>query len=423
MEARDIYLEELSRSRAGFNPCPDPNPASSSQPASALTSPMENLGLENLKRKFPFLREYSDAFIQATGVDVLIKAETASMKMKDFDRSRKAEEKLLNNRESMANVQYNVEAGKDNRLDLLHDARFLPGAACSAGKLWLQARKVIGAKGHSAISSYDMSSFGLGGCVSAKGWVELHNPSSNTISIRMFSMGSSASASLSRGKNSKDDEIPDMEDLSEFKNAVRVLKGAMHTVHPWNRSVDALESFLVQTNYCATELASLSNQVSTLSKFVDYILSENANRWRDMEIFLNTREIRLTWADFASQKLSSIASKGGAAKNQKQGQQQFRVQGQYPQSNFSSVQQQAAPAKQQGQQFNNQTLPSVRHNLAPFMFLDDICVKWNLGRCIRPPGTCVTLKGKPLRHVCNFRPDVSKPHISCGKDHPATLFH
>lgn len=405
LSARAAYVDESSRTRAGFNTCPDPNPA---------VNPMENLGLENLKRKFPFLREYTDEFIRSTGVDVLIKAETASMKMKNFDQSRKAEEKLLCNRESMANVQYNVEAGKDNRLDLLHDARFLPGAACSAGKLWLQARKVIGAKGHSAISSYDMSSFGLGGCVSPKGWVELHNPSSNSISIKMFSMGSSSSSSMSKGKNSQDSDIPDMEDLSELKNAVRVLKGAMHTVHPWNRSVDAIESFLVATNYCSTELSSLNNQVSALTKFIDYILSENANRWRDMEIFLTTREIRLTWADFASQKLTSMSQKGVSNKNgSKQVQQPFKPQGRQGQGHFSSQ-----PAASQANM-----LPSQRLGIAPFMFFDDICVRWNLGRCLKPNGTCMTSKGTPLRHVCNFRPDINKPTISCGKDHPATLFH
>ena len=31
----------------------------------------------------------------------------------------------------------------------------------------------MGDKGHSGLSTYDMGSIGLGGCISAKGWVEL----------------------------------------------------------------------------------------------------------------------------------------------------------------------------------------------------------------------------------------------------------
>ena len=51
------------------------------------------MDLDTLKRKFSFLAEYSDAFINSTGVDVLIKAETASHKLMRFDKDRKAEDK------------------------------------------------------------------------------------------------------------------------------------------------------------------------------------------------------------------------------------------------------------------------------------------------------------------------------------------
>jgi hypothetical protein len=37
-----------------------------------------------------------------------------------------------------------VPEGPDNRLDKLHRGRCLLGAICSAGKLWLEARQVIG---------------------------------------------------------------------------------------------------------------------------------------------------------------------------------------------------------------------------------------------------------------------------------------
>ena len=62
--ARDHLADEGSRSRAGFSRCQDP---AAQRPA--------NLGmdLETLKRKFSFLSENTDQFINATGVDVLIR--------------------------------------------------------------------------------------------------------------------------------------------------------------------------------------------------------------------------------------------------------------------------------------------------------------------------------------------------------------
>ena len=56
-------------------------------------------------------------------------------------------------------------------------------------------------------------------------------------------------------------------------------------------------------------------------------------------------------------------------------------------------------------------------------FCDDICRMFNFGKCFKPPGTCATKTGSPLRHVCNIRQDSSQPANVCGKDHPCTLNH
>ena len=68
-EARASISDEADRTRAGFNSCADP--ATQCRPA----------GLDRLKEKFEFLNEYTDEFIRDTGVDVLIKAETAARKL------------------------------------------------------------------------------------------------------------------------------------------------------------------------------------------------------------------------------------------------------------------------------------------------------------------------------------------------------
>lgn len=272
-----------------------------SDPAGSKLS-LEKLGLKRLKDKFPFLMEYTDSFIMEAGVHNLIKAEKAARQLKDMERNNRAEDRLFSNREQVDSACYPVEAGSDNRLSSLHPARCLPGAVCSAGKLWLHARSILGNKGHPPLSSYDLQSIGMGGTVSAKGWVEIHDPSSSNLSIKLFSMGGNLSS-----KGGKDGFIQDMEDLTEFRNSLRVLRGAMSFVHPWNHSVTALESFFHQSNFCSKDLAGSEKQVNTLVKFADYVLSENASRWRDRECFLSTRDIRGVWSDFLNQNPPSKA--------------------------------------------------------------------------------------------------------------------
>ncbi len=404
-QAKSTMDQEASRS--GSSSCPDP---------AASKNCMEKLGLKRLKDKFPFLMEYTDSFIMEAGVHNLIKAEKAARQLKDMERSNKAEDKLFSNRESVDSVLYPVLEGNDNRLSKLHAARCLPRAVCSAGKLWLHARSIMGNKGHPALSSYDLQSIGLGGAVSPKGWVEIHDPSSSNLSIKYFSIGGSL---LSKG--GKDGQLPDMEDLSEFKNAVRVLRGAMGFVHPWNHSISALENFFHQSSFCQKDLSGTDKQVNTLVKFTDYVLSENASRWRDRECFLTTREIRGIWSDFLNQNQPSKSNQ------QPSNQQSSRNNSQ---SSGPQVGSSANKFFRGNQSFGsgpsaNQAVGSghIGSKLPPYMFLEDICVMWNLGRCIKAPGSCTDKKGRQLRHVCHHRPDPLKPHEYCGKNHAACNFH
>ena len=406
-----MLREEAARSRPPTFAVGDPATSSSG---------LRTMDLEAMKKRFPFLLEYSDEFIRDTGIHILIKAETASRKLQDMDRNKKAEDKLFFNRESLTTSISHIRAGTDNRLDNLHAARCLPGATCSAGKMWLHARTVMGDKGHPALSTYDMGSIGLGGCVSAKGWVELHDPASATLSIRMFSMGSCVARSQT---SASDVDFPEMSDLSEFKSAIRVLRGAMAFVHPWNRSVDALENFLIQSNFGSSDLAGVSKPAAFLSQFTDYVLVENASRWRGMESFLTTRDLRNTWADYISQKAGSLnankkANNGGGTGKANYGKGNHQN---YQSNNFQHQGAQQAGAQHQGG--HHQGPPSARLGVPSYYFYNGVCVMWNMGKCLRAPGTCTSKKGDPLKHICNHRADPSRPDQFCGKDHPAFQFH
>ncbi len=141
-----------------------------------------------------------------------------------------------------------------------------------------------------------------------------------------------------------------------------------------------------------------------------------------MEPFLTTRDLRATWSDFFSQKAASLQKHSSS----QQPVRHFNVNRPPPfsssshQPNFSVPPPSAQP--QAGQQLQP-VVPSSRYQASPHLFLDDICFLWNIGRCLKAPGSCATKKGRILRHVCNYRPDPNNPAVSCGKDHPCYANH
>jgi hypothetical protein len=196
-EARALISDE--RSRTGIRDDPAPDPASSH---SAIT----DKDLATMRDKFPFLRDFSDGFLGANKPETLIKMEATHLKMRELERQKDAEDRLAANRSALGSNPTTVREGLDDRWNILHPGRFLPGAACSAAKLWLKARKSIGLSGTAPLGNFDMSCVGLGGFVTAKGWVELANPSSARMSIKLFNINN-CKAKASNLKDNSDSEL------------------------------------------------------------------------------------------------------------------------------------------------------------------------------------------------------------------------
>jgi hypothetical protein len=337
-----------------------------------------------LKQKHSFLADFSDAFIRNTPIGDLMKIESTAMKAKEIERAKDADDKLSNNKAALATTFTDILPGRDNRWTQLHPARFLGGATCSAAKMWLAARQAWGSSHPPALGNYDMGSVGLAGYVSAAGWVNLHNPASCKLSVKQFNINNCSMKSAGK-KNADSDE--DILELGEFKLAIRALRTAMAFVNPWNFSVMALEGFFLQNNFCAADLAQVEKKALILTKFSDYILQQNADKWRDEEPFLSTGELKAAWsAFFGAQPQSVLAKSKQQSKNNKQG----------------------AGGQQKG--------------FDPRIALG-ICFSWNLGQCNKPAGSCMTSKGRPLKHVCDFIADQAKPTEVCGKDHMRKDFH
>jgi hypothetical protein len=349
----------------------------------AATEMMSDGDVATLRRKFPFLADFSDEFIRTRPTEALLKMETTSIKMRELERGRDADEKLCSNKMTLEETITAVMAGVDNRTSQLHTGRYLAGAACSTKRQWLKARQVIGLTGQPPIGSYDLASVGLAGYVTSRGWVELHNPSSTKIKLQHFSINN-CSAKIGRSGKDGDSRDSDILELAEFKLALRALRTAANFVRNWDFSFLALEGFLLQTNFCEKDIGSLEHRAMVLTKFVNYVLGQNADHWRDSEGFLSTGELSTHWASFI---------------------------GAMPQS-----------SKQKQKTEKKPSSGGDKHDSTKRKWLD-ICFAWNNGVCIKAAADCKSSRGTPLRHVCNYAADKSKPDQVCGKDHARMSFH
>ncbi len=386
--------------------------------------PLQSRGtsLDNLKQRHSFLNAYTAETLAAFPLETLLKLEATSIKLKNLEHNKAAEVKLAANRDNLAVTIYKVQGGEDNRWSSLHEARFLPGWGCSAQKMWGRAREVLMNAGQAAIGTYDMASVGLAGHVTSQGWAALHDPGSSSLALRMFSINNCGRRLAYKQGDNEVDNLADILELGELKTAMRVLKEAVNFVRPWDKSVAALDGFLYQTDYCKVDLDGLERKAEILTQFIDYVLKENSNRWKGQEPFLGIPEMKGTWESFFGSRPQSQLVKAKQPvffQQQKQGRPQGPAQGQGP----SGAQNQQA-CSNQGQHQGQGQLNSGRGGRVPSAFWsEDICVMFNLGKCIKPAGTCITKMGKPLRHVCNWRPYNDINLAPCGAHHAAANFH
>ena len=375
--AEDLLREESSRTRPNTSRTTS-RPAS--QPSSSL-GPMTAEDIACLRARHAFLSDFSDTFIRGTTIGDLMKIKTTEMKMKEMEKAKDAVDKLSSNKVAMATTFTRVTEGQDNRVSMLHPARFLAGAGCSAARLWLTAREHLGLNGYPAIGCYDMGAVGLAGHVSAKGWQEIHSVASSKLSIKLFNIN--CGGSRPGAKKNQDSSEDDMMELAEFKLALRAMRTAYSFAMPWNFSILALEGFYFQTNFCGEELAGVEKKIWYLTRFTDYVIEQNGDRWRDAEPFLTAGELKVAWTAFFGAKLKPSADK---------------------------------QVKKTASQQKTKTVADTRVALG-------ICFAWNNGQCLKAAKDCKTAKGRELKHICDHTPDLAKPAEVCGKDHIRKNFH
>jgi len=369
--------EENTRSKTGFFSDSNTIPKTAPPPTTPLTGPTPQLRDPRLAAKtkmsdipiwklLPSVQHLPEEMLSNMPVQFLFQLNTALAKENKIAGKMQASSRLTANAQQVAANPTRIPAGEDDRSDILHEARFLGGATCSAQTIWLTARKILGPKGPIALGNYDLDSVGCGGCVTPKGWLEIHNPSSTDLKVKLFHMpnvgggGAAAkrvsveddSGAISIGEDMK--EVPDLEGL---KSALNAMREAMAAALPWNKSVGAIVGFLTNTNFCFVDLTGNPKRAAVLTEFIDYVLGRNALNWLNCQPFLTADDLSHVWATWKA-KRSSL---------------------------FTTV-----PEKK--------SKPSAQ----PARVKDDICRKYNSpGGCPSKPEDCKTYYGTKLRHVCN----------------------
>jgi hypothetical protein len=79
--------------------------------------------LDSLRKRLPFLADFSDAFIRSRPMESILKIETTSLKIRQMEQSRDHEDRLAINKMALESTMMNIPAGQDNRWSTLHKGR------------------------------------------------------------------------------------------------------------------------------------------------------------------------------------------------------------------------------------------------------------------------------------------------------------
>ena len=345
----------------------------------------QNSGLQDfmdIYKLLPHLSSLPDSLLKKLPLSAALQLNAALQKESKTVGKLSTNAKLSQNMQKLLQMPLKIEGGTDNRKNQLHPARFLGGASCSKQDMWLLARRVLGDKGVAPIGNYDMDSIGCGGCVTPKAWLEIHNPSSQELKLKHFYLpnvgGSGLSAkkvALADGEDalSIGESLKEIADMEGFRAALSTAREAMATALPWNHSLAAVVGFMLNSNYCQSDLQGNNRRAQILTEFVDYVIGRNALNWENSQPFLSTDELTHVWTMWKGKRSALFAVKFGE---------------------------------------RNERNWKKREFLGP----KDICRRYNVGKCAKQADKdCTTSFGTKLKHCCNY---LDRSGKACEKDHP-----
>ena len=260
---------------------------------------------DNIRKLHPNMADYSDEFLAAQSVADLQRAKRDS---NNAELAKPAKRIEMRHQANYARAKANpsiIPEGLDNRSTILHEARFLPGAATRGTDLWLRAREVWGEQGVDPICNYDVSGMGMAGCITARGIEALHNPGSDEISIKLFTVSNvihakSGTRTIQAAGEDRFESIEswkEVNDINELKTAFRNMRKAAFMIRPWDYSFEVLEAWITPTFWLAEELKGY-NKASLTGEFIDHILVLNAAHWIQELPYLSISDIQIQWTSW-----------------------------------------------------------------------------------------------------------------------------
>jgi hypothetical protein len=282
-----------------------------------------NANANRIRQLVPQLAHMSDEYLLAQPCDAIYRL-SREEKQAETSKAAKGLEVKLHNNFKKATENPIFVSGYDNRSNTLHPARFLPGAGVPIQNLWLEARKQWGQEGVEPIGNYDLEALGCSGCVTARGWEQLHKPGSPEISLKMFTVsniGHLASSTRTVSLVGEDgieihDNLKEFADIAEFKQAVRNLRLAAQLATPWNMSFAVIDGFLQANDYMEGKLEG-SKKATVLTAFFDHVMKVNAGLWVQEAPFLDNAKLMALWNSWwATRRVKAKADGDQQAKSQ-----------------------------------------------------------------------------------------------------------
>ncbi len=295
------------------------------EPQGSQQSQLSSTDLCTIRSLFPNLKDLSDSFLSSTPMDTLLQmnqqaqqapqatdmqaamlaAAAAAVQYSQIAGFNPTAQdpgvKMAKNLEKLKTNPVTIPEGLDDRINILHSARFLGGAVTSGTALWLMARKVIGLEGLTPLANYDLACMGLSGSVTLKGCIEAHNPGSQNLCLKQFSPENlSTTAGAARKFTLADDDgaisvgehMKEITEMATLQHTMRALCGLTRIIMPWNFSFEAIHGFLYASNFGLPELKDDPLRVPKLVKFVNYVLGVNAAAWQREEAFLTCGQLK-----------------------------------------------------------------------------------------------------------------------------------
>jgi hypothetical protein len=118
--------------------------------------------------------------------------------------------------------------------------------------------------------------------VTPRAWLILHDPSSPELRLKLFHLPNVGGSSTPGRRISLEEcdsaisigeTLKEIADMDAYRAALNTAREAMAAALPWNRSISAIFGFMLNTNYCHSDLQQNNKKAAILTEFTDYCFS------------------------------------------------------------------------------------------------------------------------------------------------------